>query len=67
MDKFTLIQGGGRDKRDMHSTMLALGSEARAAAWKPSGASSGTEWPELSTCVRRASGITSSIRAPSPF
>ena len=32
MDKFTLIQGGGRDQRDVHSLMLALGREAREAA-----------------------------------
>jgi glutamate-5-semialdehyde dehydrogenase len=32
MDKFTVIEGGGPDKRDVHALMLALGREARAAA-----------------------------------
>ena len=32
MDKFTIIEGGGRDSRDIHARMLALGQAARAAA-----------------------------------
>jgi glutamate-5-semialdehyde dehydrogenase len=32
MDKFTVIEGGGREKRDIHALMLALGRAARAAA-----------------------------------
>jgi glutamate-5-semialdehyde dehydrogenase len=32
MDKFTVIQGGGPGKHDVHALMLALGRAARAAA-----------------------------------